>query len=192
MKDHLLEQVRSLADQAHGDQVRRYTGARYIVHPDRVMEICSEYTSDISVLSAALLHDVLEDTPFTQEQLEDSLRGILGQELAMRTVKLVVDLTDIYTKQNYPRLNRRKRKAREAERLGKVHPDAQLIKYADAIDNAEDIARNDPEFAPRFLRETKDLLQKLDKGHPELHRRAVRIVEKCIQSLKPEEKTGIT
>jgi len=61
--DKVLEQVKDFADKAHGDQLRKYTPDRYIVHPMRVMLICQEYTDDSQILAAALLHDVLEDTP---------------------------------------------------------------------------------------------------------------------------------
>ena len=45
---------------------------RYIVHPAEVMEICSQYTNDITILAAALLHDVLEDIPVTRNEPEVS------------------------------------------------------------------------------------------------------------------------
>lgn len=56
--EEVLEQIRDFADKAHGEQMRKYTPERYIVHPVRVMKICREYTDDITVLAAALLHDV--------------------------------------------------------------------------------------------------------------------------------------
>ena len=65
----VLDRIKEFADKAHGDQMRKYTGQRYIVHPVEVMQICSKVTSDLSVLSAALLHDILEDTPVTKEEI---------------------------------------------------------------------------------------------------------------------------
>jgi (p)ppGpp synthase/HD superfamily hydrolase len=62
-REKILQEIIQFADLAHGKQVRRYTSERYIVHPVRVMETCRQYTNDISVLAAAILHDVLEDTP---------------------------------------------------------------------------------------------------------------------------------
>ncbi len=66
--DKVLEKVKEFADNAHGDQMRKYTPDRYIVHPIRVMEICREYDSRLPVLAAALLHDVLEDTKVTEQR----------------------------------------------------------------------------------------------------------------------------
>jgi hypothetical protein len=70
---------------------------------------------------------------------------------ATQTIALVEALTDEYTKENYPQWNRRKRKEMEAERLEKASAAAQTIKYADIIDNAPEITREDPAFAKRYL-----------------------------------------
>jgi (p)ppGpp synthase/HD superfamily hydrolase len=67
--NEVLEQVKDFADKAHGDQKRKYTPERYIVHPEKVLRLCQQYTSSIPLLAAALLHDVLEDTHVTQKDL---------------------------------------------------------------------------------------------------------------------------
>ena len=61
-KDEILKQVHDYAEKAHGNQMRKYADERYIVHPERVMKICQEYSDKLPIMSAALLHDVLEDT----------------------------------------------------------------------------------------------------------------------------------
>src|SRR5687768_11257825 len=92
----LLEQVMTFADNCHNEQMRRYTSDRYIVHPVRVMKICSEYTDDITLLSAALLHDVLEDTPVTKAEIKNFLSMLMSAQQANRIVGFVEELTDIY------------------------------------------------------------------------------------------------
>lgn len=67
--DRILEQIRDFADRAHGDQLRKYTPERYIVHPVRVMEQVQRITNDTTMLAAALLHDVLEDTATTADDI---------------------------------------------------------------------------------------------------------------------------
>ena len=55
-----------LAIEAHGDQRRKYTGEPYITHPIHVAKILEdsvEHTTEM--LAAAILHDVVEDTPVT-------------------------------------------------------------------------------------------------------------------------------
>lgn len=183
-RQEILQQIRAFADRAHGDQMRKYTPERYIVHPVQVMEICAAYTDDITVLGAALLHDVLEDTPVKEQELMDFLSGVLPPEQARHTLQLTIELTDQYTKAAYPHLNRRARKEKEHERSARTSADAQTIKYADIISNSIDIARHDKDFGPKFLREVKSLLKKMVKGNKELHQRAVETVEECLRQVK--------
>ncbi len=178
--DEILEKVRDFADRAHGDQMRKYTPERYIVHPVRVMKLCREYNQDVRVLSAALLHDVLEDTPVDREEMLGFLKGIMPSADALKVLGLVVELTDVYIKKDYPYLNRTKRKQLEAERIAKTSRDAQTIKYADMIDNCTEIIEHDPDFAVRFLSEYKNIIQRIPKGDPRLYERAVKTVEEGI------------
>ncbi|HEX2533761.1 MAG TPA: HD domain-containing protein [Chitinophagaceae bacterium] len=171
--DLVLRQVRDWADRAHGTQMRKYTPERYIVHPVRVMECCSRYTSEQPVLAAALLHDVLEDTPETAEGLQAFLVTVMPNADAQRTLQLTVELTDVYVKAAYPYWNRRKRKLREGDRLVRASPEAHTIKYADILDNSLEIADQDPAFATRYLREALELLERLRKGHPDLRQLAL-------------------
>jgi (p)ppGpp synthase/HD superfamily hydrolase len=176
-----LEKVKHFADQAHGDQRRKYSGERYITHPIRVMEMCMKYTDDDCMLAAALLHDVLEDTTVTERAMAEFLQGIMSAETAGRTLDLVIELTDVYTKKNYPGLNRRARKAKEADRLSQVSGDAQTIKYADIVDNATNIFIHDPDFATVFIQEGKWVLKRMLKGDPELYDRAMKVVNDCLE-----------
>lgn len=181
--EEVLQSVRDFADRAHGGQMRKYTPDRYIVHPVRVMEICRVYNDSMPVLCAALLHDVLEDTPVTNEELEDFLTTMMSTMAAQQTTALVVELTDVYTKKNFPKWNRKKRRAAEEERMSQTSAEAQTIKYADIMDNCKEIVEHDPDFARVFLRECRNLLQMMTQGHPELYRQAKQAVQAARQSL---------
>ena len=93
--NEVLERIRDYADKAHGNQQRKYTPERYIVHPVRVMEICRQHTAALPVLAAALLHDVLEDTPVTEGELYQFLTTLMTKEDAGKTTQLVTELTDV-------------------------------------------------------------------------------------------------
>jgi (p)ppGpp synthase/HD superfamily hydrolase len=179
---NILQKVQDFAAMAHGSQQRKFADEPYIHHPVRVMETCRAYTQHVPILAAALLHDVLEDTATTKEQIQEFLSGIMDQGSVAATLKLVTELADIYTKQQYPQWNRRKLKTKEAERLAAASGDAQTIKYADIIDNT-DIAHADTDFAPRFLNECRALLQKMIKGNPQLHQKAIDTVNRCLEEL---------
>lgn len=173
----ILQTVEAFTDRAHGDQMRKYAPQdRYIVHPMRVMRLCEAYTQSLPVLAAAILHDVLEDTDVTKSELSAFLSNIMPARDAERTLQLVVELTDVYVKENYPEWNRRKRKAAELKRIVQNSPDAQTIKYADILDNCQGMSEQETDFAPVFLRECRQLLKSMEKGNPELKARAEAVV----------------
>jgi (p)ppGpp synthase/HD superfamily hydrolase len=180
----VLEKVRDYADKAHGKQQRKYTPDRYIVHPVRVMELCRPYNDTLPVLAAALLHDVLEDTPVTKEDLLRFLQSVMNETDAGETLKLVVELTDLFTKERHPRWNRKKRKTKEAARIQQTSSDSQTVKYADIIDNCREIVEHDPDFAKVFIRECKALLKVMPKGHEVLYQEAIDTVNSCLLKLK--------
>ena len=182
--ERILEMITVFADKAHGNQKRKYADERYIEHPLRVMRICKSYEYSLPVLAAAILHDVLEDTPTTAQEIKDFLVTVMDEADADHTLGLVIELTDVYTKHQSPGLNRRKRKALEAERLELTSAEAQTIKYADIIDNAREIADQDTDFAPVFLRECKLLVQKMRNGNPGLRKEAIEVLRKGTDLLR--------
>lgn len=121
-----------LATFAHRGQVRKIEGEPYIKHPRRVAaaaRLDPGLTPAERRLAerAALLHDVLEDTNVP--------RWVLVLVAGTRAAGLVDELTDVYTHEAYPELNRAKRKSMEAERLGRASDLAKHIKLLDLVDN---------------------------------------------------------
>ena len=66
----ILEKAILFAIERHAGMVRKGTDVPYIVHPLEAVSIAAGITSDPEVLSAAVLHDVVEDTPATIEEIE--------------------------------------------------------------------------------------------------------------------------
>ncbi len=149
----IIDQARQFAIDAHGDQKRKYTGFPYWHHCRNVAILVATATEDPTMIAAAWLHDVLEDTDTTAKEL--------FQEFGSRITDLVVDLTDIVLKGAG---NRATRKAKECKRMAGIHPDAKTIKLADLIDNASDIVEGDPKFARLYLAEKAELLKVLGAG----------------------------
>lgn len=75
-----------LAEAAHRGQFRK-SGALYIDHPVQIAYIAAELEMDVVGISAALLHDVIEDTPYTFDDIRD-LFGIGVAELVDGVTKL--------------------------------------------------------------------------------------------------------
>ncbi len=157
----------SFAAKAHGEQKRKYTGEPYIVHPIAVAMILANYFPD-HVIVAAILHDVVEDTPV--------VLATISEAFGYKVSALVHELTDVYTKEAHPEMNREQRKRAECERIAGVSYEAKSIKLADLIDNTESIVLHDPKFAKVYLDEKQNMLRVLADGHSGLH-------ESCTRSL---------
>jgi hypothetical protein len=115
-----------LAAEAHKDQ-KRVQGGAYINHPIRVARMLEHNLQPIpheDIIKAALLHDVLEDTDVTEEDLIRQM-GITGS----RVIKWVVALTDS------PHHRGVDKYAWTWNRLKNADVEVQLIKLADMIDN---------------------------------------------------------
>ena len=160
-----LEKVKLFAHNAHDSigQTRKYGNKDpYWVHTDEVARIVSLFTKDEDVIAAAHLHDVLEDVP--NVSIIDMML-MVGAKHA-RVGPLVRELTDIYTSENFPKLNRKERKTLEAERLGLISNDGKLIKLADLFSNTRSIVRHDPGFAKIYLQEKEKVLYYIRDGLP--------------------------
>lgn len=126
-------------------QKRKYTAEPYIVHPVRVLQILLDHgVVDIATLTAAPMHDLREDVePKNSFYGASSIMFRFGIEPAT----LVDELTDVFTPENYPKINRKARKILEADRIAGISDSALKIKLGDLIDNSSDILANDKEFA---------------------------------------------
>jgi len=172
-----LKDIILLAVDLHGNQKRKYTGEPYVNHTVQVAKIVKNYGGDDVMVYAAVLHDVLEDTNTTKEELFNHLRQIIGSEKTIEVVKLVQELTDVFIKDDYPNINRKGRKEMEAMRLGAISPKAQTIKYADLLDNGQDIMKNDPKFGRVYLKEKEQILKHMNKGNQELYKKCLSALE---------------
>jgi (p)ppGpp synthase/HD superfamily hydrolase len=177
-----LEKIEQFAREAHGSQRRKFVDEAYIEHPIRVMKMCATVTTKLPVLAAALLHDVLEDTEVTEEQMKDFLLTVMSPPDADETCRLVIELTDVFTHAAYPKWNRRVRKAKENERLKTTGMDSRTIKYADIIDNTAGIKGND--FAPKLLHECRVSLKNIPGGNEYLYQLAVKNIAQGLQELQ--------
>ena len=144
----------------HQYQLRKYTtNVYYYTHCIEVMNIVSKSpTCTYNMKIAALLHDTLEDTQTTVEELE----SVFGKTVT----QYVIGLTQISKSSDG---NRKVRKQKDLEFYASQNPEVQTIKVADLISNAQDILSKDPDkFGPVFIAEAKDLYTALDKACPML------------------------
>ena len=97
-KVELITKAFNFARQAHKG-VRRHSGEPYILHPLAVARIvCAEIGLGSTSICAALLHDVVEDTDYTVEDI----RNLFGEKIA----QIVEGLTKISGGVNRPRISK--------------------------------------------------------------------------------------
>ena len=158
----MIQRAEMFAQQAHKDHKRKYTGDPYYVHLDEVRRIVKGAGGSEDMQAAALLHDTVEDTSVTPQDIL--------KEFGSRIARLVVELTDISKPEDG---NRATRKAMDRDKLASASAEAQTIKYADLISNGKDIMQNDPKFAKVYMKEKADLLRVMTKGDSRLRSAAL-------------------
>lgn len=150
-----IEYAISFAKTAHRGQKRRYTNEPYIEHPLAVMEIVSgaKFCTP-SMLKAAVLHDVVEDTAVGI----DDILSLFGEN----TATLVSMLTDVSVLSDG---NREFRKAMDREKLSAASPEAKTIKLADMIHNMRSIIDHGKrDYVDMYMNEKRLLWHKMREG----------------------------
>ncbi|HEX7927645.1 MAG TPA: HD domain-containing protein [bacterium] len=171
----LLHAIRFAAEQHRDDRRKGAISAPYINHPITVAEQLAAVGlgDDTDLLISAVLHDVVEDTGATGEQLE----RMFGPEVAA----VVLEVSDDKS------LEKNERKRLVVETIGQKSRTARLVKLSDLIANVYDVIHH----PPPWTRERKltyltwaDSCAKAMRGtHPELERKLVDLIEDGRQRL---------
>lgn len=156
--------VKATAFAAHKHRAQRrkdVAASPYINHPIALADILSNEAGvyDPVVLSAALLHDTLEDTETSFEELEREF----GPEIA----SVVLEVTDDKA------LTKAERKRLQVESAGRKSAQAKLVKIADKIANLRDIVEHPPagwslERKREYFDWAKRVMDGLRGAHPRL------------------------
>lgn len=178
---NIVEKAKNFAHRAHSsiNQVRKYTNEPYTVHTDVVSELVREAGEDEIVQAVAHVHDVLEDVLGNPEFSEEAMRKELGDEVT----NLVLEVTNVYTKENYPKFNRSKRKSLERERLSKISKRAKAVKLADITHNVDGLVNHDPGFAKTFLTEKALILPSFSDANESLYKKAISVLSNELNKL---------
>jgi hypothetical protein len=156
-EDHAIDEGRDealqYATQAHAGQTRA-GGLPYITHPMSVANSIEQYKKSHNldaIISAALLHDTVEDTTTTHEDLEALFGGLVAS--------LVQELTS--DKEKIAQMGKAEYLA---QKMAKMSSYALVIKLADRLDNVQDIATaKTPEWRAKYRAETEKILNYIEK-----------------------------
>lgn len=164
----LIEQAYRLADEKHIDQKRR-SGEPYIIHPLSVAVILVRLGMDSASVMAGLLHDVVEDTSCTEEEIEKSF----GKEVA-RLVDGVTKLGKIpfSSREEQQAENLRKMLMAMAEDIRVI-----IIKFADRMHNLSTLEYVSPQ------KQRDKALECLEVYAPIAHRLGIRTVKEYMEDI---------
>ena len=129
---NLVLKATQFAAHKHCDQRRKDGKTPYIIHPISVAMILAEIggIDDLEILSAALLHDTIEDTDTSTHELD--------KEFGSRVRIIVEELTD------NNQLTFSQRKQMQIDNALHLSKDATLVKIADKISNVSDVIKTPP------------------------------------------------
>ena len=154
----MIEKAYRVANEAHAGQVRK-SGEPYIIHPLYVAIILADLEMDKETICAGILHDVVEDTIFTKEEIEAEF----GPDVAL-LVDGVTKLKSFHMTEPSESVSQDKEKLEiQAENLRKMFlamaKDIRviLIKLADRLHNMRTLGHMPPEKQQRIARETLDI-----------------------------------
>lgn len=134
LESSLLDNAIIFAVKAHANTERRGKGYPYIIHPMEAVEIVATITSDQELLAAAVLHDTVEDTDATIEQIRE--------QFGDRVADLVNDESE-EREPNYDEVaSWRTRKEAAIKHLQQASKDAKIVALGDKLSNMRAIARD--------------------------------------------------
>lgn len=124
----LFDKAAQFAIEAHHGTERRGKGFPYILHPMEAAIIVSSITNDPEMLAAAILHDTVEDTDATIEQIEE----LFGKRVA----QLVnIDTAEVG-------LPWRTKRQKQMERIAASNRDSKIVAIGDKLSNLRGITRD--------------------------------------------------
>jgi guanosine-3',5'-bis(diphosphate) 3'-pyrophosphohydrolase len=178
----LLNRAYVYAMKAHGEQ-KRASGDPYFSHPLEVAAILTDLKLDDATIAAALLHDTIEDTPTTRDEIEQ----MFGHDIAT----LVDGLTKL------KKLDLVTKEAKQAENLRKlllaIADDVRvlLVKLADRLHNMRTLDHVKPDGRQRTAEETLDIYAPL-AGRMGMHEMREELENRAFRQLNPEAYEVIT
>jgi len=135
----LLDRAIVFAVQAHHNTERRGKGFPYIVHPMEAVEIVATITSDQELLAAAALHDTIEDTDVTVEQIREAFGERVAELVHAESDQLN---GEIFTGGANEEETWHQRKQAAIDRLAAASHDAKIVAMGDKLSNMRAIWRD--------------------------------------------------
>lgn len=172
----IIDFASKFAEIKHQKQWRKFADEPYFKHPQRVANIVKQFkkSHDIdSLISAAFLHDTLEDTNTTYKDLQKMFGGLVAS--------LVKELSS--DPEEIEKLGKTEYLTQKMENMSNW---ALVIKLADRLDNLSDLKISSKKFREKMITSTKKIIKDLE-SHRQLTTTQKKLVELIKQKLKEGE-----
>jgi (p)ppGpp synthase/HD superfamily hydrolase len=148
----MVGKAKKLSERAHKNQIRKFDGSPYIVHPKSVVKIVINNKKSKNIkelISAAYLHDVIEDSGISF--------NFLLKEFGYMVASIILEVTN-----DKPLVKKYGKKHYMSNKVLTLTNYGLVIKLSDRLDNVSDLYLADIDFKDRYVDETKFVIQVLE------------------------------
>lgn len=164
----ILEKAISYAAEKHAGMVRKGSDIPYIVHPMEAVSIAADMTSDHEILAATVLHDVVEDTSATMEDIDAEFGSRIAKLVAVESEDKMPDVP--------PSESWKARKEASINVLQSASFEAKIIALSDKLSNMRAIHRD-------VLRDGDAIFNKFNNKDKRMHEWYYRAIAEAIPEL---------
>jgi (p)ppGpp synthase/HD superfamily hydrolase len=176
----MYKRALALATVQHAGQIRKFSGEAYVNHPIRVAQIVLKYkeSREIDILRvAALLHDVVEDSDMTIEEI--------SEEFGLHIASIVEELT------TDSRVSKKEKGNHLCDKTVHMTSWALVIKLADRLDNVSDLRHTSKQFRQSYIKETRKIISHLIAVRSYLSMTHLQLVHEILKEINGVAKLDI-
>jgi (p)ppGpp synthase/HD superfamily hydrolase len=170
----ILIKAQEFATQKHLGQKRKFNGSDYITHPASVAELVSHFGGNTEMIAAAWLHDVVEDTNTSIDEIK--------KEFGSKIANFVNELT------NPTEVEKNGNKSKYiADKMPQMSDESLTIKLCDRLNNVSDFKNADKKWANKYANKTRFIINSLKDSGRSLNINQQKIVSEIEKLIKPFE-----
>jgi GTP pyrophosphokinase len=165
---NIIDVAFQMGKKAHDGQTRKFDGKPYFTHPLRVAQLVKKFGGNDNMYAAALLHDTLEDTNLTYEDIVKNTNKSVA-DLVLQLTSNKSDMEEMGSKAEYL-----------TKKMNAMSKDALTIKLLDRLDNVSDFKTAGAKFVAKYKPQTEEILSKL-KTSDSTHLKIIGEIKKIIE-----------
>jgi (p)ppGpp synthase/HD superfamily hydrolase len=166
-----MDEIIEFMKNKHAGQIRKLSKDPYIVHPIKVAEILKTMNENDDLIKAAYLHDTIEDTNTTLEEI--------SEKFGLKVANLVKELTS-----DRAAIKEVGKAQYLTKKMNDMSMNALTIKLADRLDNVSDLNASDLEFARKYLKETQFILENLKRKLNKNQQRLYLLIKERVETAR--------